>query len=131
MRHYCNHFWYNDKIVLISVIPVWKQPLPGWTDNINGPTGLLIGAGKGVIRTMYCNQDRYADYVPVDIAVNGLLVAAWNYISNKWVTVTQCRSVPIIWFIMNFFRKCLQSLQNMEVVSLCLHIHLKTTQQIL
>ncbi|KAJ9578556.1 hypothetical protein L9F63_005285, partial [Diploptera punctata] len=65
------------------VIPVWKEPLPGWTDNINGPTGLLIGAGKGVIRTMYCNQDSYADYLPVDVAVNGIFLATWNFLGNK------------------------------------------------
>ncbi|XP_031825904.1 putative fatty acyl-CoA reductase CG5065 [Nomia melanderi] len=61
------------------VIPVWKEPVPGWTDNINGPTGLLIGAGKGVIRTMYCDENGYADYLPVDIAVNAILAASWNY----------------------------------------------------
>lgn len=65
------------------VVPVWNEPLPGWTDNLNGPTGLLIGAGKGVIRSMYCNQQGYADYLPVDIAVNAVLVFAWNYVSNK------------------------------------------------
>lgn len=65
------------------VVPVWKEPLPGWTDNLNGPTGLLIGAGKGVMRTMYCNQEGYADYLPVDIAVNALLVCLWVYISDK------------------------------------------------
>ncbi|KAJ8687687.1 hypothetical protein QAD02_023481, partial [Eretmocerus hayati] len=65
------------------VIPIWKEPLPGWTDNINGPTGLLIGAGKGVIRTMYCNEEGYADYVPVDIGVNAILGVTWNYIANK------------------------------------------------
>ncbi|GFG33603.1 hypothetical protein Cfor_03157, partial [Coptotermes formosanus] len=64
------------------VVPVWKEPLPGWTDNLNGPTGLLIGAGKGIIRTMYCNQEGYADYLPVDIAVNAALIFAWNYVSN-------------------------------------------------
>ncbi|KAL0122080.1 hypothetical protein PUN28_007091 [Cardiocondyla obscurior] len=65
------------------IIPIYKEPIPGWTDNINGPTGLLIGAGKGVIRTMYCNENGYADYLPVDIAVNGLLLAVWNYIYFK------------------------------------------------
>ncbi|XP_063219802.1 putative fatty acyl-CoA reductase CG5065 [Bacillus rossius redtenbacheri] len=65
------------------VIPVWREPLPGWTDNINGPTGLLIGAGKGVIRTMHCNQEGYADYLPVDIAVNGVLVSTWDFLYNK------------------------------------------------
>ncbi|XP_050438445.1 fatty acyl-CoA reductase 1 [Adelges cooleyi] len=65
------------------VIPIWKEPLPGWTDNINGPTGLLIGAGKGVIRTMYCFNQGYADYLPVDITVNGLLLLTWNYVENN------------------------------------------------
>ncbi|XP_023245498.1 fatty acyl-CoA reductase wat-like [Copidosoma floridanum] len=64
------------------VIPIWKEPVPGWTDNLNGPTGLLIGAGKGVIRTMHCNQNSYADYVPVDIAVNAILAITWNYLGN-------------------------------------------------
>jgi fatty acyl-CoA reductase len=32
---------------------------------------------------MYLNQEGYADYLPVDIAVNALLVAVWNYIGNK------------------------------------------------
>ncbi|VVC37652.1 Male sterility, NAD-binding,NAD(P)-binding domain,Fatty acyl-CoA reductase, C-terminal [Cinara cedri] len=72
------------------VIPVWKEPLPGWTDNINGPTGLLIGAGKGVIRTMYCDNSGYADYLPVDITVNGILLFTWNYIGNKDKTRQIC-----------------------------------------
>ncbi|XP_066904622.1 putative fatty acyl-CoA reductase CG5065 [Halyomorpha halys] len=62
------------------VIPTWQEPIPGWMDNINGPTGLLIGAGKGVIRTMYCNNDGYADYLPVDICVNGIMLASWKYL---------------------------------------------------
>ncbi|XP_050526788.1 putative fatty acyl-CoA reductase CG5065 isoform X2 [Daktulosphaira vitifoliae] len=70
------------------VIPIWKEPLPGWTDNINGPVGLLIGAGKGVIRTMYCNNNGVADFLPVDIAVNGILLFAWNYIKNNEKSLT-------------------------------------------
>lgn len=65
------------------VIPVWKEPIPGWTDNMNGPTGLLIGAGKGVIRTMHCDERGYADYLPVDIAVNAILGSTWNFIYCK------------------------------------------------
>jgi len=65
------------------VIPVRYDPIPGWTDNINGPTGLLIGAGKGVIRSMYCNSSGYGDYLPVDFAVNGILVCSWNYVANR------------------------------------------------
>lgn len=67
------------------VIPIRYEPIPGWTDNINGPTGLLIGAGKGVIRSMYCNPNTYGDYVPVDYAVNGIMVSSWNFVYNKLV----------------------------------------------
>ncbi|XP_075168020.1 putative fatty acyl-CoA reductase CG5065 [Haematobia irritans] len=65
------------------VIPIWREPVPGWTDNINGPTGLLIGAGKGVIRTMYCQQSGYGDFLPVDVAVNAMLVATWRFLSPE------------------------------------------------
>ncbi|XP_066990944.2 putative fatty acyl-CoA reductase CG5065 [Anabrus simplex] len=84
------------------VIPVWEEPLPGWTDNINGPTGLLIGAGKGVIRTMYCKSEGYADFIPVDAACSGVLLAIWNFIGNKdWehrvVHLTTSSEVRVSW----------------------------------
>lgn len=66
------------------VVPTRFEPIRGWTDNINGPAGLLIGAGKGVLRTMYCNSSGYGDYLPVDYAVNGILVSSWNYVANKY-----------------------------------------------
>lgn len=70
------------------VIPIWREPISGWTDNINGPTGLLIGAGKGVIRTMYCNDSGYGDFLPVDVAVNGMLVATWRFLSPELAPIT-------------------------------------------
>nr|XP_022902012.1 putative fatty acyl-CoA reductase CG5065 [Onthophagus taurus]XP_022902013.1 putative fatty acyl-CoA reductase CG5065 [Onthophagus taurus] len=65
------------------VVPIWLEPIPGWTDNINGPTGLLIGAGKGVLRTMYCNGEGYADFVPVDIVANACVTAVWDAIRTN------------------------------------------------
>ncbi|XP_068900165.1 putative fatty acyl-CoA reductase CG5065 isoform X2 [Tenebrio molitor] len=66
-----------------AVIPIWKDPLPGWTDNINGPTGLMIGAGKGVIRTMYGQKDYFADYVSVDLVANCLMCTTYDYVTHK------------------------------------------------
>lgn len=43
-------------------------------DNLNGPTGVMIGAGKGVIRSMLCNGELKSEVIPVDIAINGLIV---------------------------------------------------------
>ncbi|KAI8127244.1 putative fatty acyl-CoA reductase [Lucilia cuprina] len=65
-----------DKVckTLIVVTPAFQEPLPGWVDNLNGPTGVMIGAGKGVIRSMLCNGELKSEVIPVDIAINGLIV---------------------------------------------------------
>uniref|UniRef100_T1PI92 Fatty acyl-CoA reductase n=1 Tax=Musca domestica TaxID=7370 RepID=T1PI92_MUSDO len=86
------------------VIPIWREPVPGWTDNINGPTGLLIGAGKGVIRTMYCQESGYGDFLPVDIAVNAMLVATWRFLTpeyglkeNRVAHMTSSNEIKVTW----------------------------------
>ncbi|KAL4721327.1 hypothetical protein ACJJTC_007158, partial [Scirpophaga incertulas] len=35
------------------VIAAWKEPVPGWVDNLNGPTGLLVGSGKGELKLLH------------------------------------------------------------------------------
>ncbi|XP_041971170.1 putative fatty acyl-CoA reductase CG5065 [Aricia agestis] len=59
------------------VTSAWKEPFPGWVDNINGPTGLIVGSGKGVIRTMHCEPSYNADALPVDVIVNGCILIAY------------------------------------------------------
>lgn len=55
----------------------WLEPLPGWVDNLNGPTGLLVAIGKGLLRCMIGNYHATADLIPVDIATNAMIAAAW------------------------------------------------------
>ncbi|XP_037949656.1 putative fatty acyl-CoA reductase CG5065 [Teleopsis dalmanni] len=61
------------------VTPSVAEPLPGWVDNLNGPTGVLVGAGKGVIRSMLVNGDLTSEIVPVDIAINGVILLPYTY----------------------------------------------------
>ncbi|XP_048004127.1 putative fatty acyl-CoA reductase CG5065 [Leguminivora glycinivorella] len=79
-----------------------KEPMPGWVDNLNGPTGLLVGAGKGVIRTMHCNDALKADVIPVDFVVNGCILVAYNTGVNKpkevqVVNITESGRNPLTW----------------------------------
>ncbi|KAM3955076.1 putative fatty acyl-CoA reductase CG5065 [Aphomia sociella] len=79
-----------------------KEPMPGWVDNLNGPTGLLVGAGKGVIRTMHCNGAYRADVVPVDIVVNACILVAYTTALEKPKEVIVCNITesgvnPITW----------------------------------
>jgi fatty acyl-CoA reductase len=62
----------------VAVTPTFREPMPGWVDNLNGPIGLLVGGGKGVIRSMLCKGEYQAEVVPVDIAINGLITIAWR-----------------------------------------------------
>ncbi|XP_075898692.1 fatty acyl-CoA reductase 1 isoform X1 [Nelusetta ayraudi] len=68
----------NVAIIRPSIVGAsWKEPFPGWIDNFNGPSGIFIAAGKGILRTMRAANDAVADLVPVDVVINMTLAAAW------------------------------------------------------
>ncbi|XP_006004393.1 fatty acyl-CoA reductase 1 isoform X2 [Latimeria chalumnae] len=68
----------NIAIIRPSIVGAsWKEPFPGWIDNFNGPSGLFIAAGKGILRTMRASNSAVADLVPVDVVVNTTLAVAW------------------------------------------------------
>lgn len=64
----------RPSIVLSSI----NGPLKGWVDNWNGPTGIIAAAGKGLFRTMLCDPNKTADFVPVDMVINLMIVSAWK-----------------------------------------------------
>ncbi|XP_041471923.1 fatty acyl-CoA reductase 1-like [Lytechinus variegatus] len=56
----------------------WKEPFPGWVDNFNGPSGLFIAVGKGLLRMMIGNEEAIVDFSPVDFVVNAIIGATWH-----------------------------------------------------
>ncbi|XP_068622040.1 putative fatty acyl-CoA reductase CG5065 [Battus philenor] len=90
------------------VTSAWKEPLPGWVDNMNGPTGILIGSGKGVIRTMHCEASYQADAIPVDIVVNGCILIGY---------VTALKRSPVM-RIYNITLSGVQTITWREVIEL-------------
>ena len=48
--YYQLYMYYPSKMWFSSEINV-QEPVPGWVDNLNGPTGLFLIAGIGVMRT--------------------------------------------------------------------------------
>jgi len=55
-----------------------SEPVPGWIDNHYGATGVVVGVGLGIIRTLHINEKTVGDMVPCDMAVSGLVAAAWH-----------------------------------------------------
>jgi len=90
-------------IVRPSIVSAaWREPVPGWVDNLNGPTGLWVGIGKGVVRILHCKEDGIADFIPVDVAINLLIVAARQTARNpsQDIAVYNCvssASNPVKW----------------------------------
>lgn len=65
---------YRPSIVVSSL----DEPMPGWVDNFNGPTGLLLACGIGILRTTYGDPDVVSDFTPVDTSIKAMIVAAWQ-----------------------------------------------------
>jgi fatty acyl-CoA reductase len=60
------------------VISTAREPFPGWINNIYGATGVVVGAGLGLLRTMHCDRDMIAELVPVDLVANMMIATAWD-----------------------------------------------------
>lgn len=60
------------------VIASTEEPIPGWIDNFNGPVGMILVGGTGILRTMFSDPDVQSDFVPVDAVVRVIIASAWQ-----------------------------------------------------
>ncbi|XP_020296924.1 fatty acyl-CoA reductase 1-like [Pseudomyrmex gracilis] len=60
------------------VVPSVNDPVPGWIDNFNGPMGLLTAGGAGVLRVVHLDSNVLSDFIPVDIVIKAMIIAAWK-----------------------------------------------------
>lgn len=94
----CNfsHFFFCFvSFLLFLVISTYRDPVSGWIDNFYGPTGAIAGAGTGVIRTLRANPNAVANMVPVDLCVNGIIVAAHNIAERYQAKICPSPEIPV------------------------------------
>ncbi|CAH0549491.1 unnamed protein product [Brassicogethes aeneus] len=90
------------ELIYSSFTAAWKEPYPGWVDNVSGITGILMECARGTIKSIICDDKCKMDLIPVDIVVNTIITAAWHtaaYRSNQ-MRVYNCTSSninPITW----------------------------------
>ncbi|XP_075988680.1 putative fatty acyl-CoA reductase CG5065 [Anticarsia gemmatalis] len=63
----------RPSIVISSV----EEPVPGWVENFNGPVGIFVACGKGIMRSIYTKPEIVCDFIPVDVCAKNIAVAAW------------------------------------------------------
>uniref|UniRef100_A0A182MBQ0 Fatty acyl-CoA reductase n=1 Tax=Anopheles culicifacies TaxID=139723 RepID=A0A182MBQ0_9DIPT len=74
---YCNELplaIVRPSVVLFTI----QEPMSGWVDNFNGPTGMLVSAGLGITRTAYLRPKNRINLIPVDVVVKTIILAAWK-----------------------------------------------------
>nr|CAD7579809.1 unnamed protein product [Timema californicum] len=85
------------------ILPVWREPVPGWIDSFNGPTLYVLGGILGKMRCGHVDVTKLADIVPVDMVVNSLIATAWDVASApdrnraKVYTFTSGSRNQLIW----------------------------------
>ncbi|XP_034196364.2 putative fatty acyl-CoA reductase CG5065 [Osmia lignaria lignaria] len=63
--------------------PAYREPMPGFVDVLTGPTALIVGAGFALGKSQL-----RAEIIPIDLAVNSLIVSAWERATIKNVQET-------------------------------------------
>ncbi|XP_049887078.1 fatty acyl-CoA reductase 1-like [Pectinophora gossypiella] len=81
-RHGCARYAvaiFRPTIVICSL----AHPFPGWIENLNGPSGVIAAASSGLLRVVRSAAHAQADMLPVDIAIDTMLAAAWDTATNR------------------------------------------------
>ncbi|EAT47135.1 AAEL001737-PA, partial [Aedes aegypti] len=74
---------YFDRMNIVIIRPTvvattMDDPVQGWTDNLYGLNGVIVGAGCGILRVLTAKDDCKVDIIPADYVVNSTLVAAYR-----------------------------------------------------
>ncbi|KAH0951795.1 hypothetical protein HN011_007988 [Eciton burchellii] len=64
------------------------EPISGWTNNLYGAIGIVMGSAMGLLHTMHCNPEYSAQIVPVDYVISHIIVAAWDTAKRKDILLT-------------------------------------------
>lgn len=79
---------YRDRLPIFIfrpsiVVSTIEEPVPGWADNFNGPTGLLVACGVGILRSQNCDPNIVADFVPADIVARTLITSVYKFMGES------------------------------------------------
>ncbi|XP_068974381.1 putative fatty acyl-CoA reductase CG5065 [Bombus flavifrons] len=101
------------------VISTIEDPVPGWLDNFNGPVGMMVGGGKGILRVVRLEPNVAADFLPIDLAIKVMLTAAWK---RGLETITKDPSV----YVYNGSSHQIHRITSKELVTMGLRLNEET-----
>ncbi|XP_070391762.1 fatty acyl-CoA reductase 1-like isoform X3 [Dermacentor albipictus] len=82
-------------IVRPSIVTAsWKDPFPGWIDNRNCCTDVIVSLGFGLLPSVLLGKNCVADLIPVDVVADTLICVAWQIATTRptYLRVYNCTS---------------------------------------
>ncbi|GLV37982.1 uncharacterized protein CBL_12292 [Carabus blaptoides fortunei] len=61
-----------------GIMPTYREPLPGWTNSYYAGIGIGVVLATGSSKVLHLNNVARFDMLPVDMAVNCMIAAAWD-----------------------------------------------------
>jgi fatty acyl-CoA reductase len=88
------------------MMSVCRDPLPGWTDNINNVNGTITAAAMGVMRNYMNEVDVELNVYPVDYSISNIMACTWNFLSERSVDmgVGSGRALPRYFNLLAIFQ---------------------------
>ncbi|XP_055611247.1 fatty acyl-CoA reductase wat-like [Uranotaenia lowii] len=98
-------YQYSDRIPVGMIRPsivtsTHADPIPGWTDNVYGFNGVVIGVATGALRIFHIYDNYRAEIIPVDVVVNATLALGYRASQNpQEAQIVNCTNTdnPISW----------------------------------
>lgn len=59
------------------VMATYREPFPGWVDNLNGPSGIIAAMNQGILKSVHGGRDEISDCIPVDMLINQMVTLGW------------------------------------------------------
>lgn len=87
------------------VLSTYREPVPGWTDNINGPSSICTWSAKGIVHCIFGDAHKNAHLVPADYCINAIIAAAWD--ANQRYDERKITHDPIPVYNYSFAENCL------------------------
>jgi fatty acyl-CoA reductase len=65
------------------VMSTITEPEPNWVENLNGPAIVVLSGGNGMLKHILCHEDKIAQVVPADLAINAMITLAWYLATSR------------------------------------------------
>ncbi|XP_030374198.1 putative fatty acyl-CoA reductase CG5065, partial [Scaptodrosophila lebanonensis] len=95
---------YKDLLPIVIVRPsivtaAYREPYPGWIDNIQAISGIMMEIGKGGISSILGDGRLICDIIPVDFVVNAMIMMAQKAVVGRISICNATSGVtnPISW----------------------------------